>query len=76
MHEDFHTSRVPYRPPAHKVVDPGWIAHMMKVHAVKSKDVVSELGLDITYFSAHLNGTWEMSNIAKALNYYYFLSKG
>lgn len=49
---------------------------MMKVHAVKSKDVVSELGLDITYFSAHLNGTWEMSNIAKALNYYYFLSKG
>jgi hypothetical protein len=60
--------------PATKV-DVAWINKQMLANGTKLKDIANETGLNYTYLSNLVNGGETLTQLIKALFWYYFLSK-
>lgn len=65
----------PYTPPVVDVVDPDWINKEMFQTGTKLKDIAKDTGIDYTNLSAMVNGKREISQVMKALFYFYFKAK-
>lgn len=59
----------------HNMVTTSWVSNEMAKRDIKIKDMVVDTGLDKTNLSAWISGKRPMSNIVKAMFYFYFLSK-
>jgi hypothetical protein len=56
-------------------VNSKWIEEKMLETGTRLKDIVAETGLNKTYLSTLINGVDPLSDMAKAMFYFYFLSK-
>ncbi len=65
----------PFIPNPVAEVDSKWIEKKMLVTGTRLKDIVAETGLNKSYLSTLINGKDPLSDMAKAMFYYYFLSK-
>ncbi|ACT96718.1 hypothetical protein [Dyadobacter fermentans] len=70
-----HVNTIPYVPAPAQDVSPEFIRHYMTELKIKVRDIENETGLDSTNISAWINGTREMSNIVRAMFYYYIKHK-
>lgn len=70
-----HVDAVPYSPAPPDIVTPEWISWQMQKHKVRTKDLVSDLGIEKSNISAIINGNRELSKFAKAAFYYFFLHR-
>lgn len=70
-----HINTIPYKPSPTEVVTPEYVRHFMTDLKIKAKDIAADTGLDKTNISAWVNGTREMSQIVKAMFYYYLETK-
>jgi hypothetical protein len=57
------------------VVTAEWIRDKMLTTGTRLKDIVAETGLNKSYLSTLTNGADPLSDMAKAMFFYYFLSK-
>ncbi len=55
-----------------EIVTPEWINEKMNKDGIKLKQIVEDTGVDKTNLSAWANGKRPMSQVAKAMLYYYF----
>jgi hypothetical protein len=53
-----------------------WIEGQMLTTGTRLKDIAADTGLNKSYLSNLINGKDPLSDMAKAMFYYYFLSKG
>lgn len=76
----FQSQKVKVQPITHllnpvDVVTAEWIRDKMLKTGTKLKDLVAETGLNKSYLSTLTNGVDPLSDMAKAMFYYYFKSK-
>lgn len=62
----------PYSLPDVNIVTDKWVNEQMLHHGIKVKNIAADTGIDRTNISAWINGTRDMSQIVKAMFYYYF----
>jgi hypothetical protein len=67
-----YTHPVAYSTPIVEVVDPEWLKEKMLTKGVKIKDIVTDTGIDKSNISAWVNGIRPMTQIVKAMFYFYF----
>lgn len=70
-----HINTIPYKPSPTEIITPEYIRHFLTDLKIKVKDVAADTGVDKTNISAWVNGTREMSQIVKAMFYYYLETK-
>lgn len=69
------THPVPYQPSQTDIVTPEWINKQMLSKITRVQDISNDTGIDKTNISAWINGKREMSQIVKAMFFFYFNSK-
>jgi len=67
-----HVHPVPYIPPVVDVVTPKWLSDKMLLTGTRIKDIEANTGIEKTNISPWINGKKPMSQIVKAMFYYYF----
>lgn len=70
----FYSSKV-YQESVTDIVTPAWISSMMSELSIKGKEVAADLGIDKSVLSAAVNNHRNLSNVSKAMYYYYFMYK-
>jgi 5-carboxymethyl-2-hydroxymuconate isomerase len=65
----------PYKEPDCSQVDGDWITKRMNKHQVKLKTIAADTGLNYTFLSSMLNGNEAISQLMKAMLWYYFKVK-
>lgn len=68
----FYSNALPYVESPTEKVTPEYLRHFMTEYKIRIKDIVADTGLDKSNVSAWVNGTRDMSQIVKAMFYYYF----
>lgn len=63
-----------FRPSVAAVVSPKWLEQMMEEKGVRIKQVAFDTGVDRESIAGWVSGTRTMSQIVKAMFYFYFLS--
>lgn len=63
---------VPYRQPGPDQVTPEWIVKKMKATGTRLKAIADDTGLNYSYLSAITNGHEQLSQVTKAVFWYYF----
>jgi hypothetical protein len=66
---------IPFVPNPTEVVNSVWIKDRMLKTGCRLKTIAEETGLNMSYLSTLTNGVDPLSEMAKAMFYYYFLSK-
>lgn len=66
---------VPYKQPGPDQVTPEWIVKKMKATGTRLKEIADDTGLNYSYLSAISNGHEPLSQVTKAVFWYYFLAK-
>jgi len=66
---------IPYSESPVDQVDSKWIEEKMLATGTKLKDIAKDTGLNKTQLSALVNGQKPLSQVTKALFYYYFMNK-
>lgn len=66
---------VPYQETRVNIVNPDWINKQMLSNGIKLKDIVNDTGLNKTQLSAVIGGDKPLSQIMKALFFFYFAGK-
>lgn len=68
------THPIPYKVPDCEIVDAAWINKQMLRYGIKAKDIAADTGLDRTNITTIISGDRPLSQIMKALFWYYFLA--
>ena len=70
-----HVQPIPYAPSPVEKVDSNWVRKKMLDNGIKLKDMVGETGLNKTQLSPLINDSKPLSQVTKAMLYYYFAYK-
>ena len=65
----------PYQESPAASVDSAWINKQMTEHGIRIKDIAADTGLNRSQVNAMVTGNRPLSQLSKALMYFYFLAK-